>query len=318
MTDLRDPHPSPARPLFGSFSDLGSPVAAEIVRPGRLRLARHRPRARRRRPRPTCSASLYAVGHDADGRPRPTAVGASGCGSGARSTSARHGIMVPRVDLRDAGRARRSRSCATRRRARAASRSRTRGAGLGRARPRRRPGRSTTRSLGIIQIEIAERGRRTPTRSPRSTGSTSCSSARPTCRTASASRGGSTTRLPRRARTRRRRRAERHGKAAGILLYDAGGRSRRHLELGFRFIGLGSDGAFVTDGAQAMLAAAGRALSRPRAIRPWPPRPRLPPTYSSASRTLAGSARPAVGPVWATSTPDDDQRPADELDGRQR
>ena len=31
-----------------------------------------------------------------------------------------------------------------------------------------------------------------------------------------------------------------------------------HLELGFRFIGLGSDGGFVMSGAKAMLAAAGR------------------------------------------------------------
>jgi 4-hydroxy-2-oxoheptanedioate aldolase len=45
------------------------------------------------------------------------------------------------------------------------------------------------------------------------------------------------------------------GKAAGILLRDAAALPR-HLELGFRFIGLGSDGAFVTDGARAVLAKA--------------------------------------------------------------
>jgi len=50
---------------------------------------------------------------------------------------------------------------------------------------------------------------------------------------------------------------ERHGKAAGILIYDAAALPR-HLELGFRFIGLGSEGAFVSAGARAMLAAAGR------------------------------------------------------------
>lgn len=50
---------------------------------------------------------------------------------------------------------------------------------------------------------------------------------------------------------------ERHGKAAGILLYDAAVVAR-HLELGFRFVGLGSEGAFVGAGAKAMLAAAGR------------------------------------------------------------
>jgi 4-hydroxy-2-oxoheptanedioate aldolase len=50
---------------------------------------------------------------------------------------------------------------------------------------------------------------------------------------------------------------ERHGKAAGILIYDAAALPR-HVELGFRFIGLGSEGSFVSTGAGAMLAAAGR------------------------------------------------------------
>ncbi len=48
---------------------------------------------------------------------------------------------------------------------------------------------------------------------------------------------------------------ERHGKAAGILIYDAAVLAR-HRELGFRFIGLGSDGAFISDGARAVLDAA--------------------------------------------------------------
>lgn len=51
-----------------------------------------------------------------------------------------------------------------------------------------------------------------------------------------------------------------HGKAAGILIYDAAGLAPL-LDLGFRFIGLGSEGAFVSVGARAMLAAAGRAAS---------------------------------------------------------
>ncbi len=50
---------------------------------------------------------------------------------------------------------------------------------------------------------------------------------------------------------------QRHGKEAGILLYDATTLAR-HLELGFRFIGLGSEGSFVAAGARAMLDAAGR------------------------------------------------------------
>ena len=49
----------------------------------------------------------------------------------------------------------------------------------------------------------------------------------------------------------------RHGKAAGILIYDAAALPQ-HLELGFTFVGLGSDGAYVSSGAAAMLAAAGR------------------------------------------------------------
>ncbi len=47
---------------------------------------------------------------------------------------------------------------------------------------------------------------------------------------------------------------ERHGKAAGILLYDRADLAR-HLELGFRFIGLGSDLGFVAAGARAMVEA---------------------------------------------------------------
>ncbi len=52
----------------------------------------------------------------------------------------------------------------------------------------------------------------------------------------------------------------RHGKAAGILIYDPAALPR-HQELGFRFIGLGSEGSFVSAGAREMLAAAGRTKS---------------------------------------------------------
>jgi 4-hydroxy-2-oxoheptanedioate aldolase len=51
--------------------------------------------------------------------------------------------------------------------------------------------------------------------------------------------------------------AEGAGKATGILLRDAQALPR-HLELGFRFVGLGSDGAFIADGARAVLREAGR------------------------------------------------------------
>jgi 4-hydroxy-2-oxoheptanedioate aldolase len=50
---------------------------------------------------------------------------------------------------------------------------------------------------------------------------------------------------------------QRHGKSAGILVYDASA-FHPHHDLGFRFIGLGSEGSFVSSGARAMLAAAGR------------------------------------------------------------
>ncbi len=49
--------------------------------------------------------------------------------------------------------------------------------------------------------------------------------------------------------------ADRAGKAAGILLFNMAVLPR-HRDLGFRFIGLGSDGAFVADGARAALAIA--------------------------------------------------------------
>ncbi len=49
--------------------------------------------------------------------------------------------------------------------------------------------------------------------------------------------------------------AEGAGKAAGILLFNMAV-LRHHLDLGFRFIGLGSDGSFVADGARTVLARA--------------------------------------------------------------
>ncbi|MEO8572147.1 MAG: aldolase/citrate lyase family protein [Chloroflexota bacterium] len=49
--------------------------------------------------------------------------------------------------------------------------------------------------------------------------------------------------------------AEAAGKAAGILLRDAAALPR-HRDLGFRFIGLGSDAAFIADAARAVLSGA--------------------------------------------------------------
>jgi 2-dehydro-3-deoxyglucarate aldolase/4-hydroxy-2-oxoheptanedioate aldolase len=51
-----------------------------------------------------------------------------------------------------------------------------------------------------------------------------------------------------------------HGKAAGILIYDAAGLPAL-LDVGFTFIGLGSEGSFVSAGARSMLAATGRTAS---------------------------------------------------------
>jgi 4-hydroxy-2-oxoheptanedioate aldolase len=53
---------------------------------------------------------------------------------------------------------------------------------------------------------------------------------------------------------------EKHGKAAGILAYDGAAFAGLH-DQGFRFIGLGSEGSFVSAGARAMLQAAGRIAS---------------------------------------------------------
>ncbi len=50
---------------------------------------------------------------------------------------------------------------------------------------------------------------------------------------------------------------QRQGKAAGILIYDAAALPP-HVDLGFRFIGLGSEGSVVSVCARAMLTAAGR------------------------------------------------------------
>jgi 2-dehydro-3-deoxyglucarate aldolase/4-hydroxy-2-oxoheptanedioate aldolase len=52
-----------------------------------------------------------------------------------------------------------------------------------------------------------------------------------------------------------------HGKSPGILLYDHGSFAA-HLERGFRFLGVGSEGSFIAEGAKAALAAARTASSR--------------------------------------------------------
>lgn len=52
-----------------------------------------------------------------------------------------------------------------------------------------------------------------------------------------------------------------HGKSPGILLYDHGSFGA-HLERGFRFLGVGSEGSFIAEGAKAALASARAASPR--------------------------------------------------------
>ncbi len=152
-----------------------------------------------------------------------------------------HGIMVPRIDTPDQAREAISfmRYPPDGTRGLALS---TRGAGLGELGPTPTSGRSTRGSSGSSRSNRRAPSS-TPRRSPPSTASTSCSSARPTCRTASASRAGSTTRaISRRSATSRpspRPPARPPGSCCATQPP-----SPRHRELGFRFIGLGSDGGF--------------------------------------------------------------------------
>lgn len=53
----------------------------------------------------------------------------------------------------------------------------------------------------------------------------------------------------------------RHGKSPGILLYDHAAFGP-HLERGFRFLGVGSEGSFIAEGARAALAAARAAAAQ--------------------------------------------------------
>ena len=75
------------------------------LRSGRVRLGDHRPRARRRRTSPSCWPACTPSDRR---RPRPSSdrVRQTGCESGACSTSAPTGVMIPRIDLPGAGRAR--------------------------------------------------------------------------------------------------------------------------------------------------------------------------------------------------------------------
>ena len=301
MTDLRTRDSWPARRSSASFTDLASPLAAELLRPRRLRLGHPRPRARRRdrsRPaRPTLRGRARRRSPRSSDRSPP-----SGCASGARSISGRAGIMLPQLDsrptqVREAVSYLRYPPDGVRGRGAADPRRRH-----GRARPRRRRRAINERIVGIIQIEspsAVERRRRDRRASRRRR---PVRRARPTCRTpgrpgpfddpAYLDALGRVVGGLRAARQGGRHPALRRGVAA------------RHLELGFRFIGLGSEGAFVSAGAKAMLAPPGR-------------RPADRPASATRPRRRPAGARSAAGPVWAITTPTRMNAAADELDRRQ-
>ena len=223
--------------LYGSF--VGPRLAGRDRdrRASRLRLADHRPRARRRH-RIRAARPAPRDGCDEDGCPGPAAVGrAAADRAGARPRRARdHGPAggPPRAGARgdlvhalSAGWRRAGWRCRPGARVSASW-------GTATSRP------STGGSSGSSRSNRRARSSTRP-RSPPSTASTSCSSARPTCRTASACPAGSTTRATSTPLHTVLAATEAAGKAAGILLYDPAVLAR-HRELGFRFIGLGADG----------------------------------------------------------------------------
>ena len=233
--------------LYGTFTGLGSPAATELVaRAGfdwliidlehgvgtEIGAARQPPRGRR----------------DADRRAGPPAVGGATADRPCAGLGA-HGIMVPRIDT-----AEQAREAVTYLRyppdgTRGVALS-TRGAGMGEL------GHADVRSinphiLGIIQIE-------SPSAVDEAAGIAAIDGVDvlfvgPADLSHSLGVPGQFTdpgylgALERVARA-----AEEAGKAAGILLRDASALGR-HRDLGYRFIGLGSDSAFIADGARAVL-----------------------------------------------------------------
>ena len=236
--------------LYGAFAGLGSPIATEIMaRAGFDWLIIDLEHGA------GTEADLLASLHAMGATPAAALVRPQ---SGERLRIGRaldlgaHGIMVPRVDLPEQAREAISFMRYPPDGARGLALS-TRGAGLGELGHTQIQA-INRRILGHHPDRVARAPSSTPPRSPPSTASTSCSSARPTCRTASGSPAASTIRSISTRSVMSSRPPRRPGKVAGILLRDASSLPR-HRELGFRFIGLGSDGAFITDGARAVLSA---------------------------------------------------------------
>ncbi len=253
--------------LYGSFAGLGSPVATEIMaRAGFDWLI---------------IDLEHGAGTESDLLANLHAMGATPTAALVRPQSGErlrigraldlgaHGIMVPRVDLPEQAREAISFMRYPPDGVRGLALS-TRGAGLGELGHTRGPGDQPRASSASSRSSRRARSS-TPPRSPPSMASTSCSSARPTCRTASGVPGRFDDPDYLDALEPRRAAAEAAGQGAGILLRDASSLPR-HRELGFRFIGLGSDGAFIADGARAVLAAT-RAWTglEPVALSPRPP-----------------------------------------------
>ena len=219
------------------------------LRRGRLRLAARGPRARRRErggPRSACSgrSRSRAARRRSSGRSP-----ASGSGSAGPWTSAPAGVMVPRLDSADQAREAVTflryppdgiRGVATR----------VRGAG---PRGRRPPGRPSPerarrrdhpdrigRRPARRRRDRRDRRRRRPVRRPgrpvplaRHPGPVPARRLPRARWSASSPRAGPTARRP------------------GILVYDTAV-VPRHLELGFTFVGIGADAAFVAEGARAV------------------------------------------------------------------
>ena len=234
--------------LLGTFLDLGSPLAAEIIATRRLRLARARPRARRGRARR--HARPAARGARAGGRARavaPRARSSAGC-----STSA------PRASSCRASRARRGR------RARSSARATRRPAGCTAAcAPPASAATPATASAPtserVVMIQIETRGalddvggdRRAARRRRRSSSAPTTSATRSGCRPAPESPEMQAIAGARRGAAREA------GKAAAVFLGDPA-LAPRYRELGFTLIASGSAaGCWPASAARAAGGAAG-------------------------------------------------------------
>ena len=306
MTDPTPPTPVPGivdlrsrltagETLFGTFTDLGSPVAAELWR-GPASTGWSSTSSTARRPKAELLGQLHAVGDDPDRGARPHRSRPSGCGSAAPSTSARTGswsrgstspsrparpsryMRYPPDGMRGAG-ARDARRGARRARPR-------RRPAHQRADPRHHPGRVAGRRRARAG-DRRHRRRRRPVRRP----------GRPVAQPGgprSVRRPG----LPRRARAGRRGRGRRTARQPGSCFCDAAALPR-HRDSASGSSASASDGAFIADGARAV---AGR---RPSLTGPPVTGAVSDPRRSSRRRAAwpARGARRGRGPVCATTTP---------------